>query len=151
MIFSNEFGFILETSLFINVVGSDQVWPTHSSLQLLRIHYNCKKFYRTLPLMMNVDLRLLDFLQMIGSKIWKPIVYLKWAQPPLGCHDTQNVSTHSNGIVYENKHINDTQHRRSLQLAWVSLCWNCIFSHVRPFYKWDVSDLDRSMHWSLWV
>jgi hypothetical protein len=26
-----------------------------------------------------------------------------------------------------------------------------IFSHVRPFYEWAVSDVDRSMHRSLWV
>ena len=26
-----------------------------------------------------------------------------------------------------------------------------IFSHVRPFYERPVSDLDRSMHRSLWV
>jgi hypothetical protein len=26
-----------------------------------------------------------------------------------------------------------------------------IFSHVRPFYEWAVSDLDRYMHRSLWV
>ncbi len=26
-----------------------------------------------------------------------------------------------------------------------------IFSHVRPFYEWAMSDLDRSMHRSLWV
>ncbi len=26
-----------------------------------------------------------------------------------------------------------------------------IFSHVRPLYEWAVSDLDRSMHRSLWV
>jgi hypothetical protein len=29
--------------------------------------------------------------------------------------------------------------------------WGRIFSHVWPFYEWAVSDLDRSMHRSLWV
>jgi hypothetical protein len=29
--------------------------------------------------------------------------------------------------------------------------WGRIFSRVRPFYEWAVSNLDRSMHRSLWV
>ncbi len=29
--------------------------------------------------------------------------------------------------------------------------WGHIFSHVRPFYEWAVSNLDRSMRRSLWV
>ncbi len=29
--------------------------------------------------------------------------------------------------------------------------WGHIFNHVRPFYQWVVSDLDRSMHRSLLV
>jgi hypothetical protein len=33
----------------------------------------------------------------------------------------------------------------------ISLSRGSIFSHVRPFYVQAVSDLDRSMHRSLWV
>jgi hypothetical protein len=29
--------------------------------------------------------------------------------------------------------------------------WGSIFSHVRPSYEQAVSDLNRSMHISLWV
>jgi hypothetical protein len=33
----------------------------------------------------------------------------------------------------------------------VNFSWCHIFNHVRPFYEWVVSDLDRSTHRSVWV
>ncbi len=59
---------------------------------------------------------------------------------------TENIIFLCYKIRYLIREVNCTEPSPSLRVPWVH-----IFSHVRPFYERAVSDLDRSMHRSLWV
>ncbi len=63
----------------------------------------------------------------------------------------QNSVSNQLFLLRKNDRTKLTWHHRHDKINTFLMLWGHIFSHVQPFYEQGVSNLDRSMHISLWV